>query len=151
MTENHSTAGSVIPEELGGAQTQMEQVKSQLDQLDQMMGGADDKTKRQIFNSIICHLAEALPEPDSFTIKEPKPMSASTRNLIDAGDKLREAACLAEFVQSISLNAPYDGEVTLQPAQLTGFYFVMKQAIDRIQEAETLIDKARAEPEALPA
>lgn len=149
MTENHSTAGSAIPEELGGVQTQVEQVKSHLDQ---MMGGADDKTKRQIFNSIICHLAEVLPESDSFTIKEPKPMSASTRNLLDAGEKLREAACLAEFVQSISLNAPHDGEVTLQPAQLTGFYFVMKQAIDRIQEAGTLIDKARkAEPEAVAA
>lgn len=150
MTENHSTAGSAIPEELGGVQAQVEQVKSQLDQLDQMMGGADDKTKRQIFKSIICHLAKALPESDSFIIKEPKPISAGTKNLLDAGEKLREAACLAEFVQSISLNAPPSGEITLYPAQLTGFYFVMKQAIDRIQEAGTLINKVRAEPEALP-
>lgn len=142
MTDSNSTASSTIPEELAGVQSQLEQ----------MMGNADDKTKKLIFNRLILQLAEVLPEPppESFA-KEPKPMSASARNLFDAADNLSEAAHLAEFVQSISLNAPPDGAIILQPRQVTGFYYAMKHVIDGIRKADELIGKARAEPEAVAA
>lgn len=142
MTENNSTAGSAIPEELTGVQSQLER----------MMGSADDKTKKLIFNRLICQLSEVLPEPPpgSFA-KEPEPISASARNLIDATERLNEAACMAEFIQSISLNVPHGGELLLQPGQVTGFYFVMQNTIDLINEAEGLIEAARKQPEALPA
>lgn len=142
MTENDSTAGSAIPEEFADVQSQLER----------MMGSADDKTKRLIFNRLIRQLAEVLPEPppESFA-KEPKPISSINRNLLDATDKLHEAACLAEFIQSISLNVPHNGGILLQPGQVTGFYYAMGSTIDRIKEAEVLITAARKQPEALPA
>lgn len=143
MTDSNSTASSAIPKELAGVQSQLEQ----------MMGGADDKTKRLIFNRLIRQMAEALPESPLETFaKEPEPIiSDSTRNLLAAADKLRGAAHLAEFVQSISLNGPPDGTILLQPGQVTGFYYAMEHVIDGILEADALIDKARAKPEALPA
>lgn len=142
MTESDSTTGSAIPEELAGVQSQLEK----------MMGSADDKTKKLIFNRLVRQLAEVLPEtpPESFA-KEPKPISASTQNLLDATNKLHEAAYMAEFIQSISLNVPHDGAIMLQPGQVTGFYFVMQNTIARIKEAEVLIDTVRTQPEALPA
>jgi hypothetical protein len=117
-----------------------------------MMSSGDDRTKKLIFNRVICQMAEALPDipPDVF-VNKAEPVPASTRNLLDAADKLREAAYMAEFIQSISLNVPHDGVVILQPGQLSGFYFAMKNTIDRIKEAEVLIDTARSQPEALPA
>lgn len=140
MAENDSTAGSAIPEELAGVQSQLEQ----------MMGSADDRTKRLIFNQLICKLTEVLPEPSpEFCVKEPVPMSASARNLLDVTDKLREASFLAEFIQSISLNTPKDGEINLHPGQTTGFYYAMRHVITGIREADELIGKARAKPEAL--
>jgi len=74
-----------------------------------------------------------------------------TKSLIDAGDKLNEAAFMAKFIQSISLNAPNEGSIVLNPDQLTGFYFAMKNTIDRIKEAQVLIVEARKLAEALPA
>lgn len=141
MAKNDSTAGSAIPEELAGVQSQ----------LAQMMGSGNDKTKRLIFNRVVCQLAEVLPElpPETFAI-EPKPISASDQNLLDASDKLREAACMAEFIQSISLNVPHDGTILLQPGQVTGFYYAMENTIDRIKEAEVLIDTAMKQPVPLP-
>lgn len=68
-----------------------------------------------------------------------------------AVDKLNEAAYLAEFIQSISLNVPSDGALELQPAQLTGFYFAMQNTIDRIREAASLISAARARQAVNPA
>lgn len=68
-------------------------------------------------------------------------------NLNDAAGKLREAAALAEFIQSISLNLPPDKELVLQPLQLTGFYYAMQDTIDRIIEAEGLIKTAQEQPE----
>lgn len=142
MIDSNSTASSAIPEELAGVQSQLEQ----------MMGSADDKTKRLIFKRLISQLAEVLPEPSpEFCVKEPEPMSASTRNLLDATEKLSEASHLAEFIQSISLNTPKDGEINLHPGQTTGFYYAMKHVITRIREADELLSKARAKPEALPA
>ena len=79
------------------------------------------------------------------------PRPANAKNLRDACDELREAAGLAEFVQSISLNVSSDGSVTLQPGRLFGFYIAMQDTIDRIKAAELLIDEARKQPEALPA
>ena len=114
-----------------------------------MANAQDDKSKKQIFNRIMVPLADSL--PDVPLVKEPAPLSASDRCLFDANDKLREAASVAEFVQSLSLNATPDGALILQPGQLTGFYFVMKNTIDRIREAEALVDQARKQPEALPA
>jgi len=76
--------------------------------------------------------------------------SRSTQSvLLEAVDKLDEAKALATFVQSISLNARAGEAVILQPAQLTGFYYVMKNAIDLIKEAEALIETVRKQPEAL--
>lgn len=74
-------------------------------------------------------------------------LPANAKNLRDACDELREAAGLAEFVQSISLNVSSDGSVTLQPGQLFGFYIAMQDTIDRIQKAEALINEARNQPE----
>ena len=69
-------------------------------------------------------------------------------NLLKAIDKLDEAKAVAHFVQSIGVNGRRDDSLTLQPSQLTGFYYVMQNAIDLIKEAEALIDTARAQPEA---
>lgn len=69
--------------------------------------------------------------------------------LLETVDKLDEAKALAAFVQSISLNMRAGEEVTLQPAQLTGFCYVMKNVIDLIKEAESLIETVRKQPEAL--
>lgn len=142
MTDSNDTASSAIPEELAGVQSQLEQ----------MMGSVDDKTKRLIFNRLVLQLAEVLPEPapESFA-KEPKPISAVDRNLIDATDKLHEAAYLAEFIQSISLNVPHNGGILLHPGQVTGFYYAMKNTIDRIKEADVLITAAREQPETVTA
>ncbi len=143
MTENNSTADSAIPEELAGVQSQLER----------MMGSVDDETKKLIFRRLLLQLVEVLPEPPPKTFaKEPEPMLASSSlNLLHASDKLCEASHLAEFVQSISLNLSHDGEINLQPRQVTGFYYAMKHVIDVIEEANALIDKARAEPEAVTA
>ncbi len=94
----------------------------------------------------------ALPDspPKEFANKA-EPVSICTRSLIGASDKLREAAYLAEFIQSISLIVSSDKAILLQPGQVTGFYYAMSDTIDRIKAAETLIDTARKQPEALPA
>ncbi|OGT00207.1 MAG: hypothetical protein A3K04_11165 [Gallionellales bacterium RBG_16_56_9] len=70
-------------------------------------------------------------------------MSDSARCLLDANDKLHEASAMASFIQSISLNTHPNDSLLLQPGQLAGFYFVMKNMIDRIREADALIDSAR--------
>ena len=143
MTENNSTVGSTIPEELADVQAV----------LTRMMSSGDGRTKKLIFNRVLCQMAEALPEAELPSMKEPEPTPACarTKNLMDAADKLREAAFLAEFIQSISLNVPHGGGILLQPGQVTGFYYAMQNTIDRITEAEAFIDAARKEPEALPA
>ncbi|MEJ1958362.1 MAG: hypothetical protein WDM70_01985 [Nitrosomonadales bacterium] len=154
MDENNSIAGDATPEKLtavAGTDCGAE-LSGVQDILDRIMSSGDDKTKKQIFNRVICQLAGALPDlPPEALAKEPKPISVGTRNLFDASDKLREAAYLAEFIQSISLIVPHDEAVLLQPGQLTGFYYAMQNTIDRIKEAEVLIDAARTQPEALPA
>lgn len=66
----------------------------------------------------------------------------ASSDLINATDKLDEAKALAHFIQSISLNVPSDGTITLQPVQLSGFYFAMQNMIDRINEANALIETA---------
>jgi len=120
--------------------------------LDRIMSGGDDRTKKMIFNRVISQMAEALPEYQPEAPKEKgEPEFAGAQNLRDALDKLREAAYVAEFVQSISLNVPHDGTVTLQPGQLAGFYLAMNDTIDRIKSAEVLIDAAMKQPEAHPA
>ena len=99
MVENDSTA---TPEELAAVTVadhdmQLSDVQAVLDR---MMSSGDDRTKKLIFNQVICRMAEALPDlpPDAFA-KKAEPIPASTRNLLDAADKLREAASLAEFIQ----------------------------------------------------
>ena len=154
MANTNSTLSSTTPEELAAVpvanhDAELSDVQARLNQ---MMSSGDDRAKKLIFNRVVCQLAEALPDvPPEAPAKEAEPMSPSTRNLFDAADKLREAAYLAEFIQSISLNVPPDGEILLQPGQVTGFYYAMKNTIDRIKEAETLIDTAMKQPEALPA
>lgn len=145
MADSDSTTCSAIPVD---DKVELSAVQAILGR---MMSNGDDRTKKLIFNRVVCQMAEALPDmpPDVFANKA-VPIPASTRNLLDAADKLREAAYMAEFIQSISLNVPHDGAVTLQPGQLSGFYFAMKNTIDRIKEAEALIDMARNQPEALP-
>jgi hypothetical protein len=69
------------------------------------------------------------------------------RALLEANDKLTEAKALASFVQSISLNGTATDGLLLQPAQLTGFYYVLENMIDRIKEAEDFINAARKQPE----
>ncbi|GEM_PF-5814099 len=128
-------------------QAELADIQSRLATL--MATAQDDKSKRQIFKQIIVPLADSLPEVP--LAKEPAPLSASAQCLFDANDKLREASAMASFVQSISLNVKHDDALLLQPEQLTGFYFVMQNTIDRIREADTLIDKARTQPEAQPA
>lgn len=119
--------------------------------VEQIMSSGDDRTKRLIFNRVIRRMAEALPDsPTEEQLKTTAPTSVHDRNLLDAEDKLREAAFLAKFIQSISLNPPNGGSFTLDSDQLTGFYFSMKNTINRITEAEVLIGKARKQPEALP-
>lgn len=128
-----------------------EKLEDVLSVLDQKMKSGDDQAKRRIFNKVICRLSEALPDsPIEEQLKTTAPTPAHVVNLIDAGDKLREAAFLAKFIQSISLNSPNGGSFTLNPDQLTGFYFAMKNTIDRIMEADVLIDMARKQPEAVP-
>ena len=119
-----------------------------LDRLKLMMNEADDKSKSQIFNRAISQIAGALPKlPQEGFAKKDIPEPANDRSLRDASDQLREAAGLAEFVQSISLNVSRDGSVTLQPGQLFGFYLAMQDTIGRIQKAEALINEARKQPE----
>jgi len=114
-----------------------------------MANAQDDKSKKQLFNAIMQPLAESLPDVPSE--KAPTPLLASTQCLSAASEKLSEAAYLAEFIQTSSLNVPHDGELLLQRGQVTGFYFAMQNTIDRINEAEALIDEARKQPEPLPA
>lgn len=105
------------------------------------------KTANKNRIKLILQLVNDLPEPVPFATKEPVPISAMTRNLHDASDKLVEVKALANFVQSISLNL-HDGQaLTLQPAQLSGFYYVLENIIDRAKEAEDLIYAARKQPE----
>ncbi|HEY4698689.1 MAG TPA: hypothetical protein VIH29_11900 [Gallionella sp.] len=106
-----------------------------------MANAQDDKSKRQIFHRIIVPLTDLL--PDVPPAKEPSPLSDSARCLLDANDKLHEASAMASFIQSISLNTHPNDSLLLQPGQLAGFYFVMKNMIDRIREADALIDSAR--------
>jgi len=152
MAENDSTA---TPEEhaSGAVADHDMQLTDVQAALDRMMSSGDDKSKTRIFNQVICRMAEALPEvpPEKYAMKEPEPIPAHTKSLMAAADKLREAAYLAEFIQSISLNVPHGGELLLQPGQVTGFYYAMENTIDRIKEAEALIDEARKQPEALAA
>lgn len=111
-----------------------------------MANAQDDNSRQRIFRQVICPLTELL--PDSPPVKEPTPIPASALFLIDARDKLSEASAMASFIQSISLSVPSDGTITLQSEQVTGFYFTMRAAIDRIEEAKALIDEARKQPEA---
>ncbi|MDO8413572.1 MAG: hypothetical protein Q7S51_07275 [Gallionellaceae bacterium] len=142
MVENILTAGPEQRAELADIQARLATL---------MANAQDDKSKQRIFNQIVVPLTESLPDIPPVKDKYPAPLSDSARCLFDANDKLREASAMALFVQSISLNGPSDGTITLQSEQVTGFYFVMKNTIDRIREAETLIDEARTQPEALPA
>ena len=142
MAENILTAGPEQRAELADIQARLATL---------MANAQDDKSKQRIFNQIVMPLTESLPDVPPVKDKEPAPLSDCARCLLDANDKLREAAYLAEFIQSISLNVPRDGGITLQGGQLTGLYYAMKNTIDRIREAETLIDEARKQPEALPA
>lgn len=71
-------------------------------------------------------------------------------HLLEAVEKLDKAVALTEFVQSISLNGRPEASLVLQPAQLTGFYYVMQNAIDLIKEAGALIETTRHPPEVLP-
>ena len=58
----------------------------------------------------------------------------------------------AEVKDELLLELPEEAlELHLQPGQVTGFYYAMQNTIDRIKEAETLIDTARKQPELLPA
>lgn len=67
--------------------------------------------------------------------------------LLEAVDKLDESKALVTFVQSISLNVRAGEAVTLEPAQLAGFYYVLKNAIDGMNEVGALIDEIRAQSE----
>lgn len=154
MEKNDSTASGATPKEPVAITVEGDDAELSIVQasLDRMMSSVDDRTKRLIFNRVICQMAEALPDfPPEAHAKETKPAPAGTRNLLDAADKLREAAYLAEFIQSISLNVPNDGALLMQPGQVTGFYYAMEDTIDRIKKAEVLIDAARTQPELLPA
>jgi hypothetical protein len=72
---------------------------------------------------------------------------STTRNkpldLIDAIDILSEARSLSEFVQSIAINAPSNESVTLSAQQLSGFGYAMQDVIDRVKEAEEIVDGLR--------
>lgn len=71
-------------------------------------------------------------------------------DLICAGDKLSEARTLVCFMQTVTLVVRPDQAVLLQPSQLTGLYFVMQNAIERIKEAEDLIASNMKKAEVLP-
>ena len=143
MAGNDSTAGSTTPDR----NSELSDVQARLLR---MMSSGDDRTKRQIFNQVICLMTDALPAlPPEAASEKTEPVAVRTRDLLDASDKLREACYLAEFIQTISLNGPRDSAVTLQPGQLTGFYFAMQNTIDRIREAEALIDAVRNPSEVL--
>ncbi|MDO9011949.1 MAG: hypothetical protein Q7U78_09115 [Gallionella sp.] len=148
MAKNDFTA---IPEELAAATVADHDMELSGVQatLDRILSSGDDRTKKLIFNRVVCRMADALPEAPSERLKEAEP--ASHQSLRDATDKLSEAVYLAEFIQSISLNVPHDGSIILQPGQLTGFYYAMQNTIDRIKEAEVLIDTAMKQPDALAA
>jgi hypothetical protein len=145
MAENDSTASNATHDE-----AELFEIQAQLDRV---MSNKDDKTKKRIFNQVILKLTDALPDlpPETHTKVTDPAATNNHSNLLHAVDKLREAGCLAEFIQSISLNGPHDGSLHLQPAQLAGFCYAMQNTIDRIKEAETLIDAVRTQPEALPA
>ncbi len=113
--------------------------------LAEMMGNGDEKTKRLIFNQVICGMTVLLPEPELSSVvplkQAPSTVTLNWSDWSDADTKLSEASYLAEFIQSISLNVRAGECVTLQPGQLTGFYFAMQSAMDRIAEARALLDK----------
>ncbi len=152
MAENDSTLSRSTIEEvvaipMAEHDAELTDVQSRLDRL---MSSGDDQTKRLIFSRVIRQMSEALPNlPPVVATKQNETASASARKLLDAADILREATFLAEFIQSISLNVSQGCALTLQPGQLTGFYYAMESTIDRIKEAEKLIDAAREQPEAL--
>lgn len=54
-----------------------------------------------------------------------------------------EAGHVAQFVKDMSLNT----DVNLEAGQLSGFFFVMQDLIDRINKAATLLDEHRAAPD----
>ena len=57
--------------------------------------------------------------------------------LIKAQDLLMESGYIAEFVKDMSLNI----DVSLKAGELSGFFFVMQDLIDRIKKAESLLQE----------
>jgi len=60
--------------------------------------------------------------------------------LIDAIDSLSEARCLAYFIQGTAINAPCKQSVTLTAQQLSGFGYAIQGVIDRVKDAEEIIE-----------
>lgn len=142
MAENILTAAPAQQGELADIQARIAQL---------IAGAQDDRSKRLVFQQIIMPLAELMPDvPLSDYPPKPAPISESERCLLEGNEKLRNASYFVEFVQSVTVN-PSGGTLTLEGRPLTGFFLVMQNAIDLMREAETLIDKARKQPEALPA
>ena len=155
MAENDFTTGGTASKQLAATTSEViddDALTSVQASLDRMMNNGDDQKKTLIFNQVIQLMTKYLPDsPPKARTNTGKYPPAYVRNLCDASDKLSEAAYLAEFIQSISLNVPRDGTITLQPGQLAGFYHAMSNTIDRIREAGVLIDTAMAQRDVMPA
>jgi hypothetical protein len=66
----------------------------------------------------------------------------STRNsskLMEVQDLLMESGHVAQFVKDMSLNT----DVNLEAGELSGFFFVMQDLIQRIKKAERLLTEYR--------
>jgi hypothetical protein len=64
-----------------------------------------------------------------------------TRELVNASDLLLEARLIASFVHSIGLGPAGQG-IELNEDQTSGFCYVMRDMMDRIQKADELMGSA---------
>jgi len=64
-----------------------------------------------------------------------------SRIFIEAQDMLMEAGHVAQFVKDMSLNV----DVNLEAGELSGFFFVMQDLINRIKKAERLLQECKAD------
>lgn len=64
-----------------------------------------------------------------------------TRELVNASDLLLEARLIASFIHSIGLGPAGHG-IELNEDQTSGFCYVMRDMMDRIQKADELMGSA---------
>ncbi|MBA4142316.1 MAG: hypothetical protein H0X43_04750 [Nitrosospira sp.] len=70
-----------------------------------------------------------------------------SRKFTEAQDLLMEAGHVAEFVKDMSLNV----DVNLEAGELSGFFFVMHDLINRIKKAERLLQECKSDMDTLAA